>query len=130
MPIIHYLEKKKSNSLYYVFIGAVFLLSSFLILQIGHHMSLLWIGMALMSIAEVIAFPFANSYALNRSKRGLTGQYMALFSIAFSIAHVFGHNAGFQLINNFGFEITWWFMIIFCLIMSILFYLLKSRDKK
>jgi predicted MFS family arabinose efflux permease len=130
MPIIHYLEKKSSNSLYYVFIGAVFLLSSFLILQVGHHISLLWIGMAFMSVAEVIAFPFANSFALNRSKRGLTGQYMALFTIAFSIAHVFGHNAGFQLINNFGFEITWWFMIIFCLIMSILFYLLKSRDKK
>jgi predicted MFS family arabinose efflux permease len=130
MPLIHYLEKKNFNSLYYVFVGAIFLLTSFLVLQIGHYTSLLWIGMAFMSVAEVIAFPFANSFALNRSKRGLTGQYMALFTIAFSIAHVFGHNAGFQLINNFGFEITWWFMIIFCLIMSILFYLLKSRDKK
>lgn len=130
MPLIHYLEKKNSNSLYYVFIGAIFLLFSFLIFQVGHHVSLLWIGMGFMSIAEVIAFPFANSFALNRSKRGRTGQYMALFTIAFSIAHVFGHNIGFQLINKFKFEITWWFMIAICLIMTILFFVLKTRSKE
>lgn len=130
MPLIHYLEKKSSNSLSFVFIGAIFLLSSFLILQLGHHVSLLWVGMAFMSVAEVIAFPFANSFALNRSKRGLTGQYMALFTIAFSIAHVFGHNAGFQLIDKFGFAITWWWIIVVCLIMSILFFLLKSKNKE
>ena len=130
MPLIHYLEKKNSNSLYYVFIGAIFLLFSFLIFQVGHHISLLWIGMGFMSVAEVIAFPFANSYALNRSKRGRTGQYMALFTIAFSIAHVFGHNIGFQLIHKFNFEITWWSMIAICLIMSILFFILKTRSKE
>jgi predicted MFS family arabinose efflux permease len=129
MPLIHYLEKKNSNSLYYVFIGAVFLLFSFLIYQIGHHSSLLWIGMVFMSIAEMIAFPFANSFALNRSKRGYTGQYMALFSIAFSIAHVFGHNIGFQLINKFSFETAWWWIILLGSIMTLLFFILKSKSK-
>ena len=129
MPLIHYLEKKNSNSLYFVFIGAVFLLFSFLIYQIGHHSSLLWIGMVFMSIAEMIAFPFANSFALNRSKRGYTGQYMALFSIAFSIAHVFGHNIGFQLINKFSFETAWWWIILLGSIMTLLFFILKSNSK-
>jgi predicted MFS family arabinose efflux permease len=116
MPLVHYLEKRNSNTLYYVFLGAFLLLLSFAVLQIGHHVALLWVGMTLMSFAEVIAFPFANSFALSRSKRGRTGQYMALFSLSFSIAHIFAHNAGFQLINSVGFNYTWWLGkgLLFC----------------
>jgi predicted MFS family arabinose efflux permease len=127
MPVVHYLEKRNSNTLHYVFLGAVLLLLSFLVLQLGHHVSLLWIGMTLMSFAEIIAFPFANSFALSRSKRGRTGQYMALFSISFSIAHIFAHNAGFQLISKFGSTNAWWWMIFICVLMSILFYFLKRK---
>jgi predicted MFS family arabinose efflux permease len=130
MPVVHYLEKKNSNTLHYVFVGAVLLFFSFLVLQIGHHVSLLWIGMALMSFAEVIAFPFANSFALSRSKRGRTGQYMALFSISFSIAHIFAHNAGFQLISKFGSYNAWWWIISICLIMSIIFFILKRKNEQ
>lgn len=128
MPVVHYLEQKNNNSVHYVFIGAALLLFSFLILQVGHHVSLLWIGMVLMSFSEVIAFPFANSFALSRSKRGRTGQYMALFSISFSLSHIFAHNAGFQLISKFGFTNAWWWMIVACAIMTVLYYFLKKRN--
>ncbi len=129
MPLVHYLEKRNSNTLYYVFLGVLLLLLSFAVLQIGHHVALLWIGMTLMSFAEVIAFPFANSFALSRSKRGRTGQYMALFSLSFSIAHIFAHNAGFQLINSVGFNYTWWLIILVCFIMTLLFFFLKTKNK-
>lgn len=129
MPLVHYLEKRNSNTLYFVFLGAFLLLLSFAVLQIGHHVALLWIGMTLMSFAEVIAFPFANSFALSRSKRGRTGQYMALFSLSFSIAHIFAHNAGFQLINSVGFHYTWWLIILVCFIMTLLFFFLKTKNK-
>jgi len=129
MPIVHYLEKGNSNTLHYVFVGAVLLFFSFLVLQMGHHVALLWIGMALMSFAEVIAFPFANSFALSRSKRGKTGQYMALFSISFSIAHIFAHNAGFQLIARFGSSNAWWWIILACGIMALLFFFLKRNNQ-
>jgi predicted MFS family arabinose efflux permease len=128
MPVVHYLEKRNSNALHYVFMGAVLLLLSFIVLQFGHHVSLLWIGITLMSLAEVIAFPFANSFALSRSKRGRTGQYMALFSLSFSIAHIFAHNSGFQLIAHVGFNLTWWIIIAICAIMTVLFYFLKTKN--
>ncbi len=129
MPLVHYLEKRNTNTLYYVFIGALLLLLSFIVLQIGHHVALLWIGMTFMSFAELIAFPFANSFALSRSKKGKTGQYMALFSLSFSIAHIFAHNAGFQLINTVGFHYTWWLIIIVCFIMTLLFFSLKTKNR-
>ncbi len=38
------------------------------------------------------------------------GDYMALFTMSFSIAHIFGHNSGMQLIDKFGYDITWYTM--------------------
>lgn len=35
---------------------------------------------------------------------------MALFTMSFSIAHIFSHNSGMQLIANFGYETTWYIM--------------------
>lgn len=130
MPLIHYLEKRNSNTLHYIYRGAILLLMSFLVLQIGHHVSLLWVGMTLMSVSEVIAFPFANSFALNRSARGRTGQYMALFSLSFSVAHIFAHNVGFQLIAGSGFTNTWWWMIGIAFIMTMVFFYLKTKNGK
>lgn len=127
MPLVHSFEKKGLNPLLFVTIGSFLLLLSFLILQFGHFEGLLWAGMVLMSFSEVIAFPFANTYALNRSKRGKTGEYMALFTISFSVAHVLAHNTGFQLIAYLGFSFTWWIMIIIGGIMTFLFYLLKRK---
>ena len=57
---------------------------------------------------------------------------MALYSIAFSIGHIFGHNSGMQLINKFGYVLTWNVMILLSLISCglILYtmYLVKKED--
>jgi predicted MFS family arabinose efflux permease len=127
MPLVHFLEQKGKDPLLFVTIGSFLLMLSFLILQLGHFEGLLWTGMVLMSFSEVIAFPFANTFALDRSKKGKTGEYMALYTISFSIAHVFAHNAGFQLIDSISFEWTWWIMVITGLIMTILFRSLKRK---
>ena len=127
MPLVHSLEKKGKDPILFVTIGSILLLISFLILQIGHFEGLLWAGMALMSLSEVLAFPFANTFALDRSKQGKTGQYMALYTISFSIAHIFAHNAGFQMIDQIGFASTWWIMVALGIVMTILFFILKRK---
>jgi predicted MFS family arabinose efflux permease len=128
MPLVHSLEKKGKDPVLYVTIGAFLLLISFLVLQLGHYEGLLWLGMVLMSFSEVLAFPFANTFALDRSKLGKTGEYMALYTISFSIAHIFAHNAGFQLIDHIGFSYTWWVMIGISVIMTLLFLTLKRKQ--
>ncbi len=59
-----------------------------------------------MTVGEMIAFPFSNSFAVERAKKGNQGEYMALYAIAFSLSHIFSHNAGMQMVNKFGFEFT------------------------
>ena len=60
-----------------------------------------------MSYGEMLFFPFSNAFALERSKRGKQGEYMAYYSMAFSLSQIFSHNSGMNLIDNFGFTTTW-----------------------
>ena len=60
-----------------------------------------------MTLGEIIAFPFSNKFALDRSKFGKQGAFMGLYTMAFSVAHIFGHNIGMQVTAAYGFKVTW-----------------------
>ena len=116
MPLIKKLEDKKVSTLSSILVGFALLALSFLVVIIWKLNWALWLGIALMSLSEIFAFPYSNKYALDQSKGGKVGQYMALYSISFSVAHVISHNAGLQLIEAYGFYITWAVMIAIVLI--------------
>ena len=111
MPLVHALEKRNFSRIWLMFIGMFLLGLSFLVLNLSAWSGILIIALILMSVAEMLVFPFSNSFAMEYSKRGRRGEYMALYSIAFSISHVFSHNAGMQSIHHFGFEITWYGLV-------------------
>ncbi|WP_077406445.1 MDR family MFS transporter [Cellulophaga omnivescoria] len=107
MPLIKYLEKLKYSKIIYVIFGLILVGLSFLLLNVFSWVGILIIGMLLMTLGEMIAFPFSNAIAMERSKRGKQGEYMALYSIAFSISHIFAHNFGMHSIANNGYIFTW-----------------------
>ncbi len=89
--------------------------------------------MLLMTFGEMIAFPFSNAFAMDRAKKGNQGEYMALYSISFSIAHIFGHNAGLQMTDRLGFENTWYIITLSSIPLcfsSILFKTVFKRKKE
>ena len=116
MPLIKYLESRKYSSLFYVFAGTILTGISFLLINLTGWIGILLIGMIFLTIGEMIAFPFSNSFALQRAEGGKQGSYMALYSMGFSIGHIFGPNSGMQLINSFGYSFTWYLMILLSLI--------------
>lgn len=127
MPLVHALEKRKFSAIRLMFIGMVLLGISFLIFNLSAWTGMLIVALVLMSFGEMLLFPFSNSFAMEYSKRGKRGEYMALYSIAFSIAHVFSHNAGMQSIFHFGFGTTWYAMFILTIIgMALLYFLWKA----
>lgn len=109
MPLIKYFETRSFSMIENIVIGAVLTCLSFVFLIISSWVGILIIGMILMTFGEMLAFPFSNAFALKRAKRGNQGEYMALYSIAFSVSHIFGHNTGMQLVDRFGFDNTWYF---------------------
>ena len=87
--------------------GVILIGLSFIILNLTDWSGILVVGLFLMSIGEMIIFPFSNAYAMERSNFGNKGEYMALYMMAFSIAHIFSHDGGMHLIDSVGFDKTW-----------------------
>ena len=107
MPLIKWLENVNYSKPALMLLGLFLTTLSFLVLIWSLPVGILVVGMLLMTIGEMIAFPFSNAFVIDRAKKGNQGEYMAFYSIAFSIAHIFGHNSGMQLVDKIGFDNTW-----------------------
>ncbi len=129
MPLIKWLENTKFTKTSLMLFGAVLTGLSFLILNLTNWIGVIVIGMLLMTFGEMIAFPFSNAFAMDRAKKGNQGEYMALYSISFSIAHIFGHNMGLQLIDNVGFDTTWFIVTGLAALCVFLLFTLKQYLK-
>ena len=77
----------------------------------------------------MIAFPFSNAFAIERSKRGKQGEYLSMYVIAFSIAHIFAHYIGLQLVDKFGYENTWNIMMGIGIVGILLLFLLQKLTR-
>ena len=126
MPLIKWLENSTFTKSGLMLFGAVLTGLSFVILNFTTWSGVLVIGMLLMTFGEMIAFPFSNAFAMDRAKKGNQGEYMALYSISFSIAHIFGHNAGMRLVDNLGFNNTWYITTILAALCVFLLFILSQ----
>ncbi|MBR9757183.1 MAG: MFS transporter [Algicola sp.] len=129
MPLIKWLEGHNYSKIALMTVGGILLGASFLILNLVSWSGVLVIGMLLMTLGEMVMFPFSNAFALDRSQRGNQGEYMALYSIAFSISHIFGHNAGMQMTDSIGFNNTWLIMTLLTVLCLVLLLWLKQALK-
>ena len=109
MPLITYCEAKAIDRFRIMRFSVVLIALSFVVLNVFPIIAFLWVGMALMTVGEMLNFPFMNRFAFDRSDHGPPGAYMALFTISWSVAHIFGHTLGLNLIARFGYTTTWWF---------------------
>lgn len=130
MPLIKWIESTKYSKTSLMLFGTVLLSLSFLALNVSNWIGVLIIGMLFMTVGEMITFPMSNAFALSRAKQGRQGEYMALYSIAFSIAHIFGHNTGMQLVDTLGFDNTWYIMIVLAGVSCFLLFGLQLALKK
>ena len=127
MPLIKYTEQAKFSILSILLSSALLIAMSFLVLNVSTWLGVLVIGMILMTIGEMLNFPFMNRVALDRSDRGNPGAYMALYTMSWSISHIIGHNTGLQLISHLGFGFTWYFMTGILLLAMLLLWSLKGN---
>lgn len=130
MPLIKWLENTRYTKLGLMFFGAILTGLSLLILNLTSWSGVLIFGMLLMTFGEMIAFPFSNAFAAERARKGNQGEYMALYSISFSFAHIFGHNAGLQMTSQLGFDNTWYIISGIAAICALLLFILNAHLKR
>ncbi|AEE20440.1 MDR family MFS transporter [Dokdonia sp. 4H-3-7-5] len=125
MPLIAWMEKKNLSNVQSTILGLLMTGASFVLLLWETWVGIIVIGMIIATFGEMISFPFSNKFALDRSKLGRQGAYMGVYSMSFSVAHIFGHNSGMQITEAFGFQTTWIFLIGLTLIAWLLLYIVK-----
>ncbi|GAA3522005.1 MFS transporter [Aquimarina addita] len=130
MPLITYLESTSLSKISTVIYGMILTGCSFIILTLTPWAGILILGMVIATLGEMIAFPFGNAFALERSKKGKQGAYMGLYSMSFSVAHILGHNSGMQLIENYGYTNSWIFMTIIAIVGTVLLVIVKRKVAK
>ncbi|MFA5298765.1 MAG: MFS transporter [Lutibacter sp.] len=110
MPLIHYIEKKLLDRLKIITWSLALLAISYVILNATSWSGILIVSMLLITVGEMLGFPFTNNFAMNRAPVGNEGRYLALYSMAFSCAHIFSAKTGMEVIARFGFSANWFLM--------------------
>lgn len=107
MPLVAYSQKKwtpfKSMILGSLFIGLGNLFLNFPL----HWLIVIIFYNVLISVGEIINFPFGNSLALSRAPSHLKGKYMGFWAMMFSSTFIIAPVLGTRLVDHFGFFTTW-----------------------
>ncbi|MDG2433280.1 MFS transporter, partial [Flavobacterium sp.] len=110
MPFVGYFERKKVQKLKIILWGVLLMSFSFYLLLINTWTGILVISMIFISIGEILAFPFSNTFALSRAPKGHEGRYMALYTMSFSLAHIVSSKSGLEIIARSGYQTNWFIM--------------------
>lgn len=128
MVIIHNLEGRR-HILQYIMAGTLMIAFSFLMFNIFPGAAWLAIAsMLFMTLGEMLAMPFMNTYWISRTVDENRGQYAALFSVAWSTAQVLGPGTGAQIADQFGFRILWWVIGGICVVSALGFRWLQGKE--
>jgi predicted MFS family arabinose efflux permease len=111
MPIIFKLERHP-NKLKLVRIGAVLIGFSYLLyLLFPFWAGITIVYMLAISLGEILHLPMASTHALGLSGPRTRGQYMGLFSMSGSVAHLIAPVLGLQVAGRAGYPALWWVVL-------------------
>lgn len=130
MPFINYLEQLKISNTKLIIYACLLFGLSFYVLICNFWIGILIVNIVIITVAEMIGFPYTNSYAIKRAKEGYEGSYMALYAMAFSLAHIFSSKTGLEIVANFGHQVNWFVTGTYGIIAMLLSIWLHKRTQK
>ena len=118
MVLIYKLEGKR-HEIEYISIGILLVGLAFLMLNIpGMGPFLAFCMITLVTVGEILAMPFMNSFWISRTKTSNRGQYAALYTMSWSLAQTLGPLGGSQIADRFGFNYLWFAIGGICLLVA------------
>ncbi len=128
MPFVYTLERKAMRRLPLIGKGALLIGASFFMLELSDF----WGGVLILSVitvtfGEMLTMPFSNVYALERSTPATRGQYMAVYSGTWSLAHILAPALGMQIAQHWGFNTLWYVLTGLCIVAFLGYRLLEKR---
>jgi len=133
MPLVHHAERTGLSNLKILAFSMFLLAIGFFAMVIEGWAGMLVVSILFMTVAEMYGFPFANDFAMKRSKLGRAGNYMGAYTMSFSMAHIITSKIGLSVIKRFGYTANWLFMGslgILGLFLTILLIRILNKEKK
>lgn len=108
MPLIYRIERHRPP-LYFVRIGLILYAIAYLAFQVppGGIWSALLYTVAI-SLGEIFVMPFSSNHVYSNMSARRQGQYLALYTMAYSVANIIAPLMGTQIIAAWGYGTLWY----------------------
>lgn len=126
MVLVYKLENRK-DAVVYMTIGTFLIGLSFLAFNISPAFVFVLVQMIIVTLGEMLLFPFMNNFWVKRSNETNRGQYAAVYTMSFSAAIVLAPTFASQVATWLGFGALWVINFIICSVAAFGFFLLKKR---
>src|SRR5690606_2330060 len=81
------------------------------------------------SFGEMFVMPFSSNYVYGRSSGRKQGQYMALYTMAYSVANILAPLFGTQVIAAWGYSTLWYLLAVLAGITWVGFRILDKKTR-
>lgn len=126
MPLVFKLEKQRI--LRVIMFGYLFMALCYLgLLFVPSGLFIAIFGIMMLTIGEMLSFPFGNTYAIQQSTEYNKGKYMAFYSMTFSLAHIVAPSMGFQVAAKFSYSTLWTLLIVLAGLTILILVILHRR---
>ena len=127
MALVFQLEGKRPPVLY-ISTGAFLIGLSYIVLNLPlGGLSLALLAMVIITLGEMLMFPFVNTFWVSRSNEYNRGQYAALFTMSFALGQVLAPTFGSQIVQYSSYTVLWYVVFGLCAVASIGFYNFKKH---
>jgi len=124
MVLIHKIEGRR-HPLNYISVGVILVGAGFVLLNVmPANIGSGLLVIIFITIGEMLAMPFSNSFWISRTNSNNRGEYAGLYTMAWSTGQILAPTIGSQLITYGGFSLLWWILGGVCLVSSIGFNIL------
>ncbi len=116
MPLVYRLEAG-ADKLRLISFGTLMVGISYLLyIWFGHWTGIAFLAVAVITLGEIFSIPFANALVIDRAPARQRGQYMALYTMAYSLALVIAPTVGLQIAESHGFPTLMYGLAGLCLV--------------
>ena len=133
MALVYRLEQQKRPKVSLIMTGVTLTAVSYLILTLADSPVVSGLTIALVfilfvTLSEMLAMPFIQSFTVERSSPATRGQYLALYSMGGALAQTTAPAFGSQMVAHFGFSAHWLAVAIISLVSAGGFWWLGRRQ--
>ena len=129
MPMVHRLDGK-GPALGYVRFGLILYALSFAACLLPAGIAAALVFTILISFGEMFVMPFSSNFVFGRSEGSKQGQYMALYTMSYSVANILAPFLGTQVIAHWGYNTLWTMVAVLAMVSFTGFWLLQRREPR